>query len=547
MRCCCLWLAEAYEAQGMLWHARRQYGRFLQINPFDEDILCRLMAMLYRHGMVADALACYQEAKHHFRGEGLSLSHTTKQLAEKLVNEPLSPELYLAPELPQRDGLKDTNLPASSLAYMVQYTQTVLPKVVPAEQSISLPLALSMPMSSSDLASSDCAAWFAARVSDLKALGGFGHRSTLTYQQQQALIHSEIEAWHTMTNQDSTGEYHITRRMALVTLATLSSSLIARVQLEPLSTLLIEEFLTQCATSITTCWHLMQGRELGIVQQALTHYLPILRSWTKHPSPYQKTSAYLASQGCLLMGLLSLHSFPVPQNFSKRLFYCAQATEYAHLSTDPILQITALAHLANAHYDMGQLDKMLQTYQKATSTLDDLSKHCQFPSLLCSKLQIELAHAYAQHGQVQQALSALEEAQVLFPGEHEEAPVFLSTDYGHHSLILFEGLTHLDLEKYVPNNHHSHQAARALAKIETVSISEQIPERFRVEIFNQQALAAIREGKLEEFEKYHIKGVKGAQALASEKRRQEAIMNWKIARERWPHEARVQELADLLF
>lgn len=99
MRCCCIWLAEAYEAQGMLWYARTQYRRLLEINPFDEDILCRLMATLYRHGMVSDALSYYQEANHHFRREGLSLSQTTKQLAEQLASGPLSPQFYLSLQL----------------------------------------------------------------------------------------------------------------------------------------------------------------------------------------------------------------------------------------------------------------------------------------------------------------------------------------------------------------------------------------------------------------------------------------------------------------
>jgi len=422
------------------------------------------------------------------------------------------------------------------LVSVVQSSQTQqmpLDETVPVQSGVSFPLALSLSTLSLETESVDLATSFGIRVNELKAIGTFWYGSTITCQQQQAFIYTELKKWSVMADQDQhlTNEYLVSRRTALATLATLSTSLLAKIQLDPLTFGVIEEFLSQCATSITTCWHLMQGREFAIVQQVLTRYLPIVSTWAKHPSSYQKTSAYLASQGCLLMGLLSLHSLPLPQNFQRRVLYCTQATEYARFSADPDLLITALAHLGNAHYDMGHLDAMLQTYQQAVFTIDDLSKQHQFSSLLRSKLQVELAHAHAQQGHVQESLRALKEARILFPDESEVTPVFLSTDYGHHSLILFEGLTHLDLETYAPGNNHSRQASEALAQAETVSTGEPIPERFRIEIINQRALVAIKEGKLEDFRHYLLEGIQGAKALRSEKRRQEAIAHWKAARE----------------
>jgi hypothetical protein len=51
---------------------------------------------------------------------------------------------------------------------------------------------------------------------------------------------------------------------------------------------------------------------------------------------------------------------------------------------------------------------------------------------------------------------------------------------------------------------------------------------------------------MEDFRHHLIAGIQGAQALGSQKRRQEAIDNWKEARKVWPHETKVLELADLL-
>ncbi len=97
MRYCLLWLAEAYEAQHMLWHARRQYRRLLARNPLDEESLCRLLAMLHRQGMINDARALYEEAQRRFDEYGLPLSETTRNLAQQLRNRPLSPDVYLTP------------------------------------------------------------------------------------------------------------------------------------------------------------------------------------------------------------------------------------------------------------------------------------------------------------------------------------------------------------------------------------------------------------------------------------------------------------------
>jgi DNA-binding SARP family transcriptional activator len=94
-RMCSIWLAEAYEARGLLWQARTQYRKLLETNPLDEDALCRLMGMLYRHGHSLDALNFYEQAQARFKEEGLALSETIRQLAERLRKQPSS-LLYLA-------------------------------------------------------------------------------------------------------------------------------------------------------------------------------------------------------------------------------------------------------------------------------------------------------------------------------------------------------------------------------------------------------------------------------------------------------------------
>jgi DNA-binding SARP family transcriptional activator len=115
MRRCLIWLAEAYEAQHMLWNARTQYRTLLEANPLDEDILCRLLALLHRHGMTHDALACYEEATQRMTSYGLSPSPVTKTLAKRLTSESPTIEHYLTPRINPSIPLAQTTISAPLL------------------------------------------------------------------------------------------------------------------------------------------------------------------------------------------------------------------------------------------------------------------------------------------------------------------------------------------------------------------------------------------------------------------------------------------------
>lgn len=89
---CHLWLAEAYEQQGMAVQAEIQFNRQLEKNPADEDVLYRLMAFLHRQGMTQQALRCYEERKQYFERAGLQLSSAIDDFARKLAKAPPFPE-----------------------------------------------------------------------------------------------------------------------------------------------------------------------------------------------------------------------------------------------------------------------------------------------------------------------------------------------------------------------------------------------------------------------------------------------------------------------
>ncbi|MGH2478061.1 MAG: helix-turn-helix domain-containing protein [Ktedonobacteraceae bacterium] len=341
------------------------------------------------------------------------------------------------------------------------------------------------------------------------------------------------------TSQSSFWEDHpFSRRQALVMLAALPQGLVFAAQ-HAGTKVVQEEFLPQCTTSITACWYLMQGREFLVVEQSLSQYLPALSALAQQSSPYQQVAASLASQGYFLLSQLALHRL----RFRDRAMYSKQAAEYGKAAGDRSLQVSALSNLANAYFQLGDLSSQLQTYRQATGMLDGL------PLVLQSKVLGGLAHAYAQQGQTQEVTRYLGEARIVLTSEAkaEHLPLYLAMDYGPVQAMQYEANAWLDLGDHLSDQAYYQQAAGALQMVKQLPSDLAIPERIKVELVNQESRVAVRRGELEPFRDLLVRGAQGAKDLASEKRRDEVITNWKAARKRWPQEPRIMELADLLL
>ena len=539
-------------------HALLLLRTYWQAHKTDEDALRPLLEHLGKHERYQEAEEYYQQcvaALDEWENGRLPDPRTqdmreflrTKQLVRERVNvtskdikvEHISPLSVSSP--PSMVQLPNTQL--TVFPQMEGREQGIL---VPSESGVVFPFM--QQLSSVETTPRDIATWIGIKVNNLKARGVFWHEQALSSQQTQSLIHTEIETWSTIINQDRgrTNEYLISRRTALATLATLSSTLLTKMQFGTRTLSLLEEFLAEATTSIVACWHLLRGDGLATVEYALPKYLPLLIALIKHHPAYKTRASYLASQGFLLLSLVALHQL----HFPERVEYCKQAVEFARESGDCTLLIASLLHLGDALFTNGQKEEMIQTYSQA----EYQSKSAEISMFLRSKVLAELAHAYAQQGRNQESLRSIGEAHALFTEESSDTPVFLSTDYGLFQLILFEGLSNVDLgihEEIQGNTRLAQEyyqnASDTLKKIDQLSQTIIVPERIRVEIVNQQALAAVQAGNLDEFGKYLLEGAKGAKSLASEKRRQEAIANWKRARKRWPQEKSIGELADVLF
>lgn len=356
-----------------------------------------------------------------------------------------------------------------------------------------------------------------------------------SYGDLQRVIDQQIGKYDLMKQPGDHEESKLSRRDALVMIAGLPLALLVKKPLEPMATAFAEDFLAQCAASMTACWHLMRGNQLSVVDEVLQAYLPILETLAQQPSKYQSAAANLAAQGYRINGILALHR----NNLREREVYCQQAVRYGELAGDASLLVSAFISLASTFYYGQDPIKAARIYQQA------LVYQGNIPPLLLARVYVELAVVYAQQRQEQEALRYMCLAQERYPEYPEADPSFLYAEFSPSSMILEEGLTHLALAHHYPDGQYSHQAWNAFARIEQVKTPTPVPERIRIEIINHQATTALALKDVDAFCDRLEQGVNGAKRLGSERRRQEAIEVYKNARKIWPNEARVRELADL--
>jgi tetratricopeptide (TPR) repeat protein len=334
-------------------------------------------------------------------------------------------------------------------------------------------------------------------------------------------------------------DFTLSRRKALLTLASLSAGLIASVREEPTSLKLLEQFLPQCAASITACTHLMQSNEFFVVDKALKQYLPVLEAVAKQPSLYQQAAARLASQGRRFLAILAYHRLDINQ----KIEHYSKAVEYSRLTEDPNLKVAMISVLGLTYAQLNQPEQAMQYYQEASQYESELSP------LVRSVLYGRLAFTQAQLGQQHEALTSLDVVHSSLPDHPENDPGFLFLDSGN--TRMYEGWTYFELSQphnpaVLPNPTYLEQAWAAYTDIIGRSQSN-VSARMRVETTNHQTKMALGQRDLEKFCHYFLQGLNGAKALKSPRRKQEVVENWKAGKKVWGMEPRIVELAEPLM
>jgi len=304
----------------------------------------------------------------------------------------------------------------------------------------------------------------------------------------------------------------------------------------PMSNADIEEFLVQCAASITACWYLLHGSQLTVVDTVLATCLQKLTRLAQQPSKYQKSAAILASQGYLLRGLLAHHQM----KFSLRKAYCQEAIQYGTIAEERNLQVAAMIQLGNTLYHTHELERALITFQKAYSYIDEVSP------LLRSCIYMRVAMASSRF-KPDDAISNMTMALKIFPEHPNSDPSILFAEYNISNLHLVEGLVYLNLGEHYPDNSYYQQSQKTFAHARKIFTTAAVSERNRIEVVNYQAKVAVAIGDQEQVYSYLTEGISGAKELGSQKRLQETVDVYRQARKLWPEEPRIRELADLFM
>ena len=350
-------------------------------------------------------------------------------------------------------------------------------------------------------------------------------RGNLRYEELQGRIMKETEQFSSISGD---AEHPLTRRDALRRLALLP------VEMYGLTTLVgalrqpAEEFLPLCAASVTACWYLMSGSDFTLVEHVLPQYLPRLEALAKQPSRVQKEAARLASHGYQISGLLSLHR----NDLQARERHLQRAIQYAAISEDVNLEVAAITKQGNTYYYCASPNQMLDMSQQALPHINNVIP------LVRSRAYLGLAAAHAQCGDEQEALRYSGMAYETFPQDAQNTIVTPYAGFGRGELIFWEGITQLELG-------HAKDAWNTFARSIDPQSTAPVSERMRVEIVNHQAETAISLRDLDLFCAYLEQGIRGAEALGSQKRRSEAFDIHRQALKVWPHEPRIKALREL--
>lgn len=350
-------------------------------------------------------------------------------------------------------------------------------------------------------------------------------RSNHHYEELQRRIMKETEQFSSIA---SDAEHPMTRRDALRRLALLPAEMYGLTALSGVLRQPAEEFLPLCAASITACWYLMSGSDFTLVEHVLPHYLPRLETLAKQPSRVQKEAARLASHGHQILGVAVLQHNDV----QGREQHNKQAITYATLSDDINLEVAALVRQGDTYFHSASPVLELQMFQQAAQYIHDVLPVQQ------ANIYVGLAIAHAQCGQEQESLRYLGLANDAFPYNTQDTAIAPYAGLGPEIFLLWSGLTHLELD-------HAQDAWNTFASIEQLQSKSPVPERVRLQIVNHQAETAISLRDLDLFCAYLEQGIKGAEALGSQKRRSEAFDIYRQALKVWPQEAKVRALRDL--
>jgi transcriptional regulator with XRE-family HTH domain len=381
----------------------------------------------------------------------------------------------------------------------------------------------------------DWATWFGLKQAQIATMMNLWRGRAVSCDEVQLMIDQEIKTMDNELQQFQIDEQeNISRRQALIAIAALPTTLLTW---GATSNTIAEDFISQCAASITACWHLMKGKGLTVVSEVLPKLIPSLGALASRPSRYQQSAAQIATQFSIMQAIISMHQL----NFRAREAHCNDAIRYARISGDNKLQAASYMYLGYTFsfcYQPRQPQKAIPAFLQGLQALGDT------PSLIKSDILMGVAEAYAQCGDEQKALHYIGLAQEHFPDYPESDQSYIYAECGLTTLYQWEGKMYLELVDHYTDRGYQQRASDALMhSIGATSLNS----RCTNETIIYQADAARTLGELDIYTDALRKSAQMAIDLGSKKRYSEALQVYQRTPRAWVKEPQIQLLARDVF
>jgi len=527
---CLYWLADLYEQRAMLGKAENLFHAALKKDVSDEDVLYRLMQILACQGRAREALSYYERTKRVLHNEQhIQLLARTQALAEEIQTISHSQE---------KQHVFSTMHEAHS-ARKVSHSSPNDQQPTPVTPTSNTSFAPSATPFSDEMKPVDWPSWFGLKQCQIFMKISLWSRQTFYSDEVQTMVDQEIRKIDGILKQhQAIEEQAISRRQALVSLASLPLVALLRWRSEPITDTISSEFLSQCAASIAACWHLLRGKGgLTSVDEILPQFMPLLKAFVEQSSKYQKAAAYLAAQASILQGLLAMHRL----DFTTREAYCKDAVHYASIAENNNLRAAALTYLGYTYsfcYVPRRLEKAIQIFLEALHIQGK-----EAPLLRCN-IYVGLAEAYAQCKEEQQALRYINLAETNFPAYPEQDPSYIFGACSLHVLYQWKGKMYLELTEHYSGQGYQRKAVDALMK----GIGVQSISKFSTtETIIYQADASRVLGELDTYATSLSQAAQMATDLGSRKRYSETVLVYQRTPEKWFRERQIQVLAREVF
>ncbi len=533
---CQMWLAEAYEVQQQVWQAEKLVEGLLREDPTDEDALCRLMGLLHSQGLTTEALRRCKQVAALLARQGLSLSPQTERLAKELRSRPplmthsAHPVALLAASSQESEQPLGIASPREQLPDLLHE-----PGVREQREVLVLPSSGVQPAGAERSVVADGKTAFGRTCSRIITLIHHWHGMALFCHDLQAQLDQEIKGLVMLNLPYPLEQSALSRHDFLVLLATLPTALLAETKQAHKTLVLVEQFLPQCAASITACWHLSAASQLETIPPMLDSFLPTLVSILTHAPTYREVAADLVAQCYALKTILAWHL----EGLRQAEACCLQALKYSIMAHNPNLQMLALnLQVEIAYYDCN-FSLALTKSEAALALLQKTDQGRVFP-FMAGEVYMFLATFQAYHRFKREAEQSLEDAQKAFAAQSSHEPLPLYVDCGKLLISFRGGVAHYYLGQ--DDSEHAKQAWSALERVGQLQPSTTIPERFRLECLNGRALAAVQLNEMEEAIACFEAAKQGARALGSKQRSTEVGHAYSQMLKQWPSERRIVTL-----